>query len=185
MFQDITRYIDFIVKHKLTQSQFLMLYLIRRKSFSVIEKYKKAFPTEDGTMIGLINIQDLIDRGFLEKVEDLNYIVTDKFNNIFLSNHFIAADEFWSLYPGFVNINGKNIPLTNMDKYAFSNIYGERIDYSVDEHNEVIKDIKFGRENNLITSNIENFVRSESWHKIREVRLGRQKVIKITRDLDF
>lgn len=189
MFISVERYVKFIKDNKLTQPQFLMLYLLRRKKFSVINMYKEAHPTEDGSMIGEIHKQDLIDRGFLEKVGEgdkaSDYVITEKFNHIFLSNHFIAADEFWSLYPGYVRINGQNVPLTNMDKYAFANIYAERIDYLVDEHKEVMLDLKFGRDNNLIVSNIEKFVRSESWTKIREIRVGKLKIKEVEQDTGF
>lgn len=189
MFQDVEKYVDFIIKNKLTQAQFLYLYLLRRKSFDVIKKYKEAFPTPDGSMIGKDNRQDLINKGFIEKIGEgemvSDYRITDKFNHLFLKNHFVAADEIWSLYPAFTRINGNNIPLLNMDKYAFSNMYAERIDYSVHEHLQVVQDIKFGRENNLIKSNIENFTRSESWSKIREIRLGQVKVEEQREDLSF
>lgn len=180
MFQNVNRYVDFITKNKITQAQFLFLYLIRRKNYEAITKYKDAFPTEDGSMIGNTAKQQLIDEGFLVKVGEgisaNDYAITDKFNHLFLKNHFEAADEFWKIYPSYVRINGNNIPLTNMDKYAFSNLYAERIDYSVQEHLEVLKDIEFGNKHNLIKSTIENFVRSESWNKIREIRVSERQI---------
>jgi hypothetical protein len=52
MFQDVERYINFITTNKLTQAEFLFLYLIRRKNHEAMVKYKEAFPSEDGSMIG-------------------------------------------------------------------------------------------------------------------------------------
>lgn len=187
MFQSVKRYIKFIAENKMSQQKFLFLYLIRRKDYESIKIYMEAFPTHDGSMIGEAAKQELIDEGFIEKVGEstkvTDYVITEKFNKLFLNNYFEAAYEVWDAYPAYVRIDGKNIPLTNMDKYAFANLYGERIDYSVDEHLEVIKDIRFGVEHNLISSNIEKFVRSQSWEKLREIRL-RQKQVKVVSNLN-
>lgn len=178
MFLDVERYVNFIAKHKLTQAQFLMLYCLYKKEYDVIEAYKKTFPSDDGTMIGNASKEDLVTRGFIVRVGEGekadSYAVSDLFTNIFVSDIYNAADEVWDIYPPFMKINGANVPLTNMDKYKFANLYGERIRYDVHEHKEVVADIKFGREHNLIRVNIENFTRSEAWRSIRKIRIGKQ-----------
>lgn len=180
MFQDVERYVDFIIKNNLTQPQFLMLYLIYKKKYDCINNYKQAVPTEDGSMIGAKAKQDLIDRGFIKKINDEgkadSYMITEKFHKLFIKDQFAAADEFWDMYPGFVKIQGTNTPLTNMDRYAFANLYAIRIDYNVDEHIEVMKDLEFGVRNELIRTSIDKFVRSEGWRKIREIRLNKAKI---------
>jgi hypothetical protein len=180
MFQNVERYVDFITTNKLTQAQFLFLYLIYRKKLDAIIKYKEAVPTEDGSMIGKPSIEDLIKRGFVLKVDEGisadSFMITEKFHKLFLKNIHVAAQEFWDKYPGFVRIQGVATPLTNMDKYAFANIYGERIDYSVDEHLEVMKDLEFGVQQSLVRTSIEKFVRSEAWKKLREIRLNQRTV---------
>lgn len=180
MFQNVEKYVDFIIENKLTQSQFLFLYLLYRNKFSCIVKYKNSFPTEDGSMIGKPAIEDLIKRGFVNKVDEgisaNSFMITEKFHKLFLKNHHIAAQEFWDRYPGFVRIQGIATPLTNMDKYVFANIYAERIDYSVDEHLEVLKDLEFGVQQSLIRTSIEKFVRSEAWKKLRDLRLNQRTI---------
>lgn len=180
MFLNVERYVNFIAKHKLTQAQFLMLYCLYKKEYSTINVYKEAFPNPDGTMIGQIMKDDLINRGFIARVGEgenaSSYTVTDLFTNIFVSDIFHAADEVWDIYPPFMKINGANVPLTNMDKFKFANLYGERIRYDIHEHNQVIADIKFGREHNLIRVNIENFTRSEAWKSIRKIRVDKQVI---------
>ncbi len=176
MFQNVERYIDFITKNSLSQAQFLMLYLMYRKKYECINTYKKFFPKEDGSMIGKEEKQDLLERGFLIQVGNENkvgdYIVGEQFTKIFLANIHEAANQFWDKYPGFVKINGTDTPLTNMDRYKFAVLYGERIDYSVEEHIEVLKDLDYGVSNGLIRMNIENFVRSEQWKALRKNRLN-------------
>lgn len=180
MFQNVERYVDFITKNDLTQAQFLLLYLTYNKKYECIRKYKEAIPTEDGSMIGKRAKQDLIDRGFIKQINDDekadSYIITEKFHKLFIKDQFVAGNEFWDKYPGFVKIQGVNTPLTNMDRYAFANLYAGRIDYNVDEHIEVMKDLEFGVRNELIRTSIEKFVKSEGWLKIREVRLNNAKI---------
>lgn len=189
MFQNVERYIDFITKNKLTQAQFLMLYLVYRKKIACINRYKESFPTTDGSMIGDANKLDLIKRGFLVKVgegtSNNDYEITEKFTDLFYKDITNAANQVWDLYPGFIKINGINTPLTNMDKFRFANIYGERIDYSIDEHKEVVKDVQFGRANDLLRTNIEKFVTSEGWLKLRSVRLQQQSIQSISGEKDL
>src|SRR5574343_636922 len=186
MFLDVDRYVNFLSKNKLTQSQFLMLYCLHKKKWEAIELYKKEFPNEDGTMIGNILKNDLVERGFIAKVGEGekadSYMVTEKFTNIFVADLYNAADEVWNLYPPFISIKGINTPLTTMDKYKFANLYGERIRYDVEEHKQVIADIKFGREHNLIRNNIENFTRAEMWGSIRKIRVEKQTIQEVNTD---
>lgn len=191
MFQNVERYVKFITDNNLTQSQFLMLYLLYRKKYECIKLYKEKVPTEDGSMIGKSLNQDLIDRGFLEALskeegKEQKYKLTEKFTRLFIKDVHEAARQFWDKYPGFVNIGGRNIPLTTMDQFRFANIYGERIDYSVEEHLEVLKDIEFGVNKNLISCSIEKFVMSENWMKIRQIRLNQDTIAKVEKlDEDF
>lgn len=180
MFQDVEKYVRFLADNRLSQPQFLMMYCLYRKKYEAIAIYKEAFPTPDGGMIGSIEKEDLLNRGFIEMVGTDNkassYKLTDKFTKIYLKDAYAAADEVWGAYPGFVNIDGKNIPLTNMDRYKFANLYAERIKYSVEEHLEVMKDVDFGKRKGLLRTTIEKFAQSENWSKIRQVRLAQEVV---------
>ena len=99
MFHDVDRYVNFLADHKINQQQYLFLYCLRRKSWDAVNRYKEAFPTDDKTMIGEANKQDLIKRGFIAQVADSgngdDYIVTDKFEHIFIANKHAALDVFW------------------------------------------------------------------------------------------
>lgn len=188
MYRDVTRYVKFITKHKLTQEQFLFLYCLKFNEHEAMKIYKEAFPTDESiqlenrTMIGDANKKDLIDRGFIRQAGknelDTSYEITEKFNSAFLSSYFTAADEMWMAYPSYADIQGKKIPLCTMDRYQHAQLYTERIKFSVEEHLEVIKDIQYGKENGLISSSIENFVRGEVWLKIRAYRKTGQGIVK-------
>lgn len=188
MFTDVERYLNFIIENKLTQAQFLFLYLIYRKKVDCIKKYKAAFPNEENSMIGKYDKQDLLDRGFIESVGEAgmtaDYILGEKFTKLFLKDVFNATEEFVKEYPGFVQIQGKAIPLITMDRYKLANIYGERIDYSVEEHLEVVKDVKFARAKDMLSSSIENFVRGEVWQKIRPIRLNQESIKEVNLTFD-
>lgn len=173
--QTVESYLRYIFKHKLTQAQYLFLYLLCTKKLSVIKEYKIHYPSEDNTMLGKAMLQDLINKGFVIVHGDPNdansYEVTEKFRKLVLQDSMEAADEIWKIYPGFATIEGRETPLTAMDKYRFAQIYVERINYSYEEHQEILKDIEYGRLMGLIRMKIQNFVESQAWEKIRERRL--------------
>lgn len=181
MFVNVDRYVKFIGENKLTQPQFLFLFLIKFKKWSALETYRQYFPHGDGSTIGRGDRQDLLDRGFLVHHPEKGigpdaYETTDKFNDLYINDTWEAADEFWKKYPGFVNISGRPVPLTNVDRYQFQLLYGERIKYSVDEHKEVLKDLEYGLKHGLVRQNIEKFVKSQAWEKIRQLRLSEQTI---------
>lgn len=163
------RYIEFITKHNLTQSQFLLLHLMYKKKFNLIKKYRECYPTDNGSMIGKNLTKDLIDRGFLVKI-DSSYKLGDIFLDIYIDDY-TAGNEIWDLYPKFIIINEVNIPLTTMDKNLFRKIYIDKILYSREEHLEVVKDIEYGTEKELINLGIDKFINSEFWKVLREKRL--------------
>ncbi len=169
----VDRYIPFLVENELTQPQFLLLYCMYREKWELIAKYKKAFPSDDGSMIGNIYREDLVNRGFLIQIEDGDtadcFEITKKFAKIFV-DEFEAGNEFWDIYPAFVISEGKRLPLSTMDKNLFRKIYSDRINHDFEEHKEVMKDLKFAIDEGLINMGIEKFVRSEMWSKIRGMR---------------
>lgn len=164
------RYVNFICEHKVTQGQFLLLYLAYKKRMDLILKYKQTYPADDGTMIGKRWIDDLVDRGWLIKLED-NYQVSTKFKEIFC-NKIDVTEELYSIYPSTTEINGTIVPLTAIDSVQIANLYSEAILDSIKEHEEVIKDIKFGIANNMINLSILKFVQSKYWLAIRKKRVS-------------
>lgn len=183
MFIEIERYIGFITKHKITQSQFLFLYLLQRKRYDLCKTYRDAFPSEDGTLIGKHLRDELLERGFIDKLDEnevmTSYRVADKFRTLFIDK-FEAAKEIKDMYPSFATMDGKNYPLKLVDTYEIQNLYGERIGYEVAEHDEVKKDLAYGIDNNLIKFGLDKFIRSEFWHSLREMRKGTAVVVETT-----
>lgn len=166
----IREYVDFLTKNKITQSQFLLLFLLYKRESDLIKKFKTTFPIKDGTMIPLKEIEDLVAREFLIKVNN-KFRLGNKFLEIFVTPE-VAVDEVFELYPAFMTSEkGVNIPLISMDKLVFQRIYIVKIQGSVKEHREVLKDIKYGVENDLLRIGINKFLTSELWKSIRKRRL--------------
>jgi len=121
------RYINFICENKLTQPQFLLLYLMYKNRNDLILKYKQNFPTEDGTMIGKLWLDDLFRRGFLIK-EGERMLVTHTFKELFCDK-IDVAEELLLAYPSTTEIGGKIIPLTAIDIITVADIYINKIFY--------------------------------------------------------
>jgi DNA-binding MarR family transcriptional regulator len=163
-------YVDFLIENNITQSQYLLLHLLYKQKPHLIRKYKEAFPSEDGSMIGKYMIDDLINRGFLKENSKGNIEVTDKFLIIFV-NKYIATDEIFEIYPTHTNIHGTNVPLTPMDRNVFANLYDICIQSSIKEHLIIIEDIKYGISKDLIKIGIDKFIKSKYWLVLRKQRL--------------
>lgn len=172
---DSKGYIAFLKKNKITTTQYLLLHLLYHKEYNLINEYKLLFPTDDGSMIGTILLDDLIKRGFIEKVDPndvmaQNYKITTKFSKIFCDK-FNAGNEVWDLYPRMILSQGKNFPLKLWDKNEMRETYYNRIKGSYEEHLEVLQDLKYAIDNNLIKGKLENFIKSEAWTDIRKERI--------------
>lgn len=183
----VDEYINFIVDNKLNEKQFLVLVLLREQRRDLIAKYKQAFPTEDGTMIGVKLINDLVAKGFLV-LKDKQFNLSDKFLDLYITPE-VAVDEFYDKYPSFLtNDKGVSIPLNSMDRSIFKEIYIPKIMGSVKEHNEVIKDIQYGIDADLIKVGISKFLTSEGWKSLRKLRQPETRTNKTERtptDDDF
>lgn len=172
------RYLDFIIDNKLTQQQFLLLHLLFKKRWDLIKRYKEVFPTNDGSIIGKDMTQDLIDKGFMAHTIDSKGGIHIKLSKEFIAsytNDAYIADDVYSTYPSFYeDEQGIKYPLTNYDRMSFAKIYQSKINYSQKEHEEILKDIEFGKENNLIKIKIGNFLTSEYWKNLRVLRLEKE-----------
>ena len=168
-------YVKFVIEHGLTQNQYLLLHLVYKKRPDLIKDYKQAFPSGDSTMIGQYFIDDLFKKNFLEKKPDGTITVSAKFLEAFINKH-SACDEIFEIYPTHWSKDGVLIPLSAMDRNVFANLYDKAISSSILEHLEVVKDINYAIQENLLNIGIDKFVKSKYWLIIRPKRL--ENVIK-------
>ena len=177
IFED--RYVPFLIEHSITQPQYLLMHLLYKKRYDLIISYKKRFPTDDKTMIGMVPTLQLITEGFIEPIEGLEegkpvkaakYVLTDKFTSIFIDTY-EAGNEFWDLYPAY---SSQRYPLTLMDKNEFRVLYAERINQDIAEHHNVMLDLQYAVEQDLVKGKIETAVKSEIWSAWRKLRFGNE-----------
>ncbi len=171
----IDKYVNFLIDNQITERQFLALYLIYSKRMDLIELYKKRV-TNGMKIIPPEELPSLIEKGFVKLNVDGNAVLTDKFKNIFVDKH-IATEEIYEVYPTFVYSNGVQIPLSAMDRNVFANLYEIAIMGSREEHNEILLDIEYGKEKELLNIGIEKFLKSKHWLSIRKKRLDTGEII--------
>ena len=162
------QYVNFICKHKLTQGQFLLLYLLFKKRLDLIQQYKSNFPADDGTMIGRYWVDDLVTKGFL--VHEGDYTDVSLLFKQQFCNKIDVAEELLKIYPSTMVIDGKIIPLTAIDTIEVANLYIDKILDNREEHEEVLKDIQYAVQNNMISMGIKKFIQSKYWLAIRKNR---------------
>jgi len=180
----LDQYIEFIIEHELTPKQYLLLHLLKDERVDLIKKYKKAYPTKEGSMISKLEIKDLVTKGFLYKTEK-GFRLSEKILNIFITPE-VAVNQIYSLYPAFIESDkGVSIPLNSMDKRIFKEIYIPKIMGNIIEHKEVLKDIQYAIDNNLIRIGINKFLTSEQWLSFRKLRKQENKTILTQTDEDF
>ncbi len=180
----IDEYINFLIKNKLTPTQYLLLHLLYNNRVDLIKDYKAAFPLEEGSMIPKLEIKDLVDKGFLIK-ENKNYKLGKTLTEIFVTP-IVAVDEIYDIYPAFVTSDqGVSIPLNSMDRQVFKELYIPKIMGSIREHKEVMKDIDYAVNNNLIKVGINKFVTSQQWKGFRKLRKSQTTTTPSIQDKNF
>lgn len=187
---DYIEYLNFIIDNKITQTQYMFMYLLYYKDIDantvicISKKYHNYI--DEKRLLSDFEKQDLIDREFVIKIGEGNklgdYLLTDKFLSKFV-DPYIVGNQIWDMYPAFsVSNTGVKFPLKGMDKNQFRAIYSKQINYNSNEHNEVLKDLQYAITNNLIKVKIENFVKSELWKDIRNERIKNDSRTKVISD---
>jgi hypothetical protein len=164
------KYVNTLIKYKLTQFQLLMLILIYKKRYDLIVSYKQNYQIEEKTtVLNSYLTNDLVTRGFLIE-KDKGFKIGKEFYKILIENPSLIVDELFDVYPDFININGNNVPLKAVSRRLVQDTYLELICFSVEEHLEIIEDIKYGVEQKLINIKIDKFIESKSYLTIRKNR---------------
>lgn len=87
-----------------------------------------------------------------------------------------VGKEFFDAYPAFVNIRGKNCSIKNITKANLFSLedfclyYNKAIKLSGDSHKRIMEALEFGKENNLISYSIIEFIASQKWLEIEYIR---------------
>ena len=97
-----------------------------------------------------------------------------------LKNSGWMGQELFEAYPAWGNINGKLIPLKNVAKKVstldeFFFMYSSSIKHNSETHKKVLEILEWAKENGKITSGILDFVISQQWKDLIELRKNPQE----------
>lgn len=180
----IEPYVEFLTKHKINPEQYLLLSFLYFNRIDLIRDYKTAFPKDTKSVLVPDDMKDLIKKGFIIPHEK-GYKLSETFINIFVTPE-VVVDEIYNIYPPFlIKDTGMHIPLLGMDREVFKTIYLRTIKNSLKEHQEVIADILYGKQNNLILIGIDKFLTSQQWKIIRVKRKSNPITAKAIDNEDF
>lgn len=132
--------------------------------------------------LGTLRDKQVINKTFkVPKVgEHLNFKKIP-FNKNFVKRYFKEANvlgkELFEGYPPFIDIRGRKVSIRNIAKIYgvstfddFCKYYAKEIKNSVDTHNKVMEALEFGKENNLISYGIHEFIVSRKWNEIEMIQ---------------
>lgn len=178
----LDKYVKFLVNNNITERQLLILMFIYYNKQDLISLYKDKF-TGGKSLLTEEDKEVFIKEGFATKDSQGNLILSKEFLSIFVDKD-EATDQIFDLYPTSMNHQGVVIPLKAMDRNVFANLYQSAIMGSLAEHYEVILDIKYGIENNLLNIGIEKFIKSKFWLGLRKARLENKKIVSTITAID-
>lgn len=169
--------------YRIDANEFLLVYLTmlaRDEEGGHIEYFSQWF--NDG---GKEKLRDLFnslkDKGCIRKeynpdVYEPNEI---EFNKNFIKSWFKYSgkmgEELFNAYPGFMNIQGRYVPLKDISKKfntldEFFFFYGTQIGHNEAKHVEVMEILEWAKDNGHITFGLCNFVIGHQWEALRELR---------------
>jgi len=164
-----------MAKYNLSADELLLVYLtfLARDEENHSEYFTKWFNNGGSSQLrDLFN--SLKDKGIIHKnYNPETYVPNDiEFNKTFIKgwikNSGELGQELFDNYPPFVNINGRFCSLRNISK-QFNSLddfffhYSSVIGHDIEKHEEIMKLLKWGKENNKISYGILEFVNSRKW----------------------
>lgn len=127
------------------------------------------------------DIEALIRAGFIDanSLNSRGSVTPDnlKLTPLFLEAIFLGEkdfEEFWSTYPGFVDnfqdARGPKVILKAVDKDEIEELYKKRIRTQI-AHEILMRSLRWGIKKNMINMRIDNFLKSEIWKELDQLRI--------------
>lgn len=122
------------------------------------------------------------------KVLDINLISIDKnFIKSFHKSSFYLGKELFEEFPLKTVINGSSYMLRSVSKHFdsledFYRYYSKIIAWSPEKHFEIIKLVKWGKENNLIQTTLSRFVIDRGWESLKQLKESEIPTINVKMD---
>ena len=188
MFYDIEKFAMLLIKYKLTPNQFFFAYLLHEGRNDLLKKYCNVetgvglFKADDvktleerGYIININAIKDGFQQSFVE-----SFICTSTFKELAFLEYEEPLQELMAVYPNILTIEGKNFPAKSIDPAILGPIYLKNIKADFDTHIEVLGLTQYAVRNNLITTDLDKYVKSKIWEVIKEAK---EKNIEFTEDI--
>lgn len=179
---EIDTILNLLITYDLTSDELLLIYLtfLARDEEGHPEYFAKWFSNGGNNKLRSL-FESLKQKGFIHKdyntnTYDPNEIPFNKnFIKSWLKNSGEMGQELFDAYPSWGQINNKTIPLKNiakkfntLDEFFFA--YSSAIKHNPETHKEVMEILNWAKENGKITSGILDFVISQQWIALKQLR---------------
>lgn len=157
-----------------------MVFLAQEGHSEYLNKYFTQMTLDGAPRDTLVSLQNkgIINQSYKipEKGSNLNPLDIE-FNKTFIKSYLQHSHdmgmELFMIYPSSIVIKQRTYSLRNIAKhyksledFAFS--YGKTIKFDINKHNQVLELLEWGKNNNLITCGIVEFVVSQKWIELQE-----------------
>lgn len=146
-------------------------------------------PLKREELITLRNKKVITKESYIPEVGDPILLDELEFTSVFSSYFYKKSNqlgkELWEEYPFWICTNKMNYPVKNFSK-RFKDLndlfsfYGKSIRYNRDYHYDIIKALKYAKENDLITCNIVDYLVGQQWEQHIKIMEGKDKTINPT-----
>ncbi|PHS35677.1 MAG: hypothetical protein COA82_03440 [Alkaliphilus sp.] len=153
----------------ITPTMYVFCYLLMKNNMSQLNSLKATIKAHGRKPLTEKEIEALLKRGFLIKQQNNTYICGKPFKSLFIDKY-NAAEEFWNVYPSFIEIGGRNVSIKSYSIAKFREQYEKILDGDYKEHQRILDDVIYAKENEFQFSKINTFLDSRQWLVIREKR---------------
>lgn len=180
MITDIDKYVEFLTENKLSEHQFLILWLVHTKDEVNIRKYRQSF--------GQFNIDqviDLIQTGWIDDfglIKDnyktfniYDFVVSNKFSNRVVIDEEDAYQELCAVYPKFMFVKGVPYPMIQGDPNIVAKDYFKYHKSNKLKHQEAVEITKNYYTNNPVTGKIHDYILNRRWLLLKDLVVGGSK----------
>lgn len=178
--------LNIMAKHGLDCNEIMLLYLtfISQSECGNVEQNRVYFDKwykAGGNKMLLQLFNSLKEKGVIIKNYCPDSYIPDEveLNKTFVKSYFKLTGELgkelYNAYPSYMNINGRNVFLKNHIK-KFLNVedvyfwYAKTIGHSIEYHKFILDTLAWAKEHNLITFSLLEFIGSQKWYDLDEMR---------------
>lgn len=180
---ELNTIINIINKYNLSADELLLIYLtfISQSENGNAKIYFEHWYNGTGKNKLLQLFNSLKEKGIIKKNYNPKEYDPDEieFNKTFIKQYFKytgeLGKELYDNYPSFITINNKVYSLKNISKKfisldEFYFYYSSTIGHNINKHNEIMDLLKWGKENDQIRYGILEFVASNKWNELLELK---------------